>query len=484
MLTGKNFSYAVYVNGAGLLQKLHYGERISTGDLSYLISHIGNTYVPYREDCNAGMWFDAMPLEYGFYARGDYREPTAIAERGDGASMSRFRYVSYQIFDGVPETEGLPHARNGGQTLSIALKDDFSDIEILLNYTVWDGSDVIVRNAVICNAGKETVMLKKAYSFCMQLPEDGYRVLRLHGAWAKERCPEITDLGHGTVRVQSLRGASSHQMNPFMGILTERCTESEGECYGAQLIYSGSFALTAETNCNGEVRLQGGINEIGFGWELKGGETFTTPQAALCYSARGLGELSRSYADFLREHIVDPKHVFEHRPIVVNNWEATYFDFNNEKLFAIIDEAAPLGIDTFVLDDGWFGKRDSDTSGLGDWKVNDTKLRGGLKTVIDRCKKNGLKFGLWFEPEMISEDSDLYRAHPDWAIQKEGVDPVRGRNQLVLDFTRKEVVDYIFESVSKILSDNDISYVKWDMNRYITECYSQSLSAQKQGEFM
>ena len=397
--------------------------------------------------------------------------------------MSGFCYVSHKICDGVPEVQGLPHARSGGQTLSVTLKDYCSDILVILNYTVWEDSDVIVRNAEIVNAGKEPVTLKKAFSFCTELPEREYSALRLYGSWAKERYPEVTKLGRGVVRIQSLRGASSHQMNPFMGILCESCTENVGECYGVQLIYSGSFAITAEVNYNGTLRLQGGINDLNFGWKLCGGERLITPQAALCYSCEGLGGMSRAYADFLRERIINPNFVYGRRPIVVNNWEATYFDFDDEKLFSLIDEAAALGIDAFVLDDGWFGKRNDDTSSLGDWFVNTDKLKGGLKPVIERCKKNGLKFGLWFEPEMISEDSDLYRAHPDWAVKKEGVEPVRGRNQLVLDLTRGEVVDYVFKAVSAILTEYEISYVKWDFNRTLTEFYSARLPADRQGEF-
>lgn len=484
ILTGKNYSYVLYVNGMGCLQMLHFGSGICEGDLPYMIAHIGNACVPPADDLNKDMRTDVIPLEYGSYARGDYREPTAIIERSDGASMSRFRYTSHTIVTGTPEIKNLPHARRGGQTLSVIMEDDFSHAEIILCYTVWDDLDVLVRNAEIKNTGHTPIMLKKAYSFCLDLPERKYRILRLHGTWAKERYPEVSDLGHGTVRVQSLRGASSHQMNPFMGILGENCTETDGECYGFQMIYSGSFAITAERNSNGAVRLQGGINEIGFGWEIQGGESFATPQAAICYSARGLGELSRGYADFIREHIIDSAWVFARRPIVINNWEATYFDFDSDKLIKIIDEAAMLGIDTFVLDDGWFGKRDNDKGSLGDWFVNEKKLRGGLKPIIDRCKKNNLKFGIWFEPEMISEDSEIFRVHPDWAIKKDGIEPVRGRNQLVLDFTRKDVVEHVFKSVSKILAENDISYVKWDMNRNITECYSQSLPMHRQGEFM
>ena len=223
---------------------------------------------------------------------------------------------------------------------------------------------------------------------------------------------------------------------------------------------------------------------MGFCWEIKGGTTFVTPQVALCYSDQGLGKLSRSYSDFIRQQIINPNFVYTARPIVINNWEATYFNFNEEKLFPIIDAAAKIGMDTFVLDDGWFGKRDNDISGLGDWFVNTSKLKGGLNSLIERCKQRGMKFGLWVEPEMISEDSDLYRAHPDWVIGKDGVKLSRSRNQLVLDFTRKEVVDHIYSSISKILSEHEISYLKWDMNRSITECYSSELPSERQGEFM
>ena len=245
-------------------------------------------------------------------------------------------------------------------------------------------------------------------------------------------------------------------------------------------MYSGSFAITAEYSKNTLLTIQGGINDTGFSWLLDRGERFITPQALLTYSDSGLGGMSRSIHRFIRDCLIDPKYAYAERPVVINNWEATYFDFDNEKLFAIIDEAAKLGIDTFVLDDGWFG----DKRGLGDWFVNEKKLKGGLKAVIDRCKKNGLKFGLWFEPEMVNEDSDLYRAHPDWAIRMDGVEPCLSRNQLVLDFTRNEAVDCVYNAVSEILRDNDISYVKYDMNRYITECYSAALPKDRQGEFM
>ena len=485
LLSGKNYSYCMYINRAGLLQHLYWGKKIGAADAAFLVAAHGLPASPNPDDYNKEIATDGMPSECGSFGRGDFRPATVVVRRKDGAAMSRFRYVSHKIVKGALHLQGMPCARKADETLILTLKDDFSDIELDLNYSVSEDSDVLVRSAVIRNAGKESAEIAKAFSFCTELPDTRgtYSALRLAGSWARERTPVITPLAEGTLRIESARGYSSHQMNPFLAVLSEGCGEESGECYGFNLLYSGSFAITADVSHNKSIRVQGGINDCLFGWQLRGGETFATPQAALCYSGEGLGGMSRAYHDFFREYIIDPKRVYMRRPIVINNWEATYFDFDNEKLFSIIDEAAKLGMDTFVLDDGWFGKRDGDTSGLGDWFVNEEKLKGGLKAVIGHCKEKGLKFGLWFEPEMVSEDSDLYRAHPDWAIGKAGAEPCRSRNQLVLDFTRREVVDYIFETVSKILRENDISYVKWDKNRDITENYTASLPADRQGEF-
>lgn len=479
-LEGKNYSYIMYVNAAGTLQFVYFGKKIDCDD--YLTSVYANTLAPEPNGFNIDCAFNGMPSEYAFFGKGDYRAPSAVFVREDGFRASRFVYKSHKVKNGPPELCGMPHVRKGGKTLSIVLKDELSDMEITLNYTVFDDSDVIVRNAVLRNCGKQNVNITKAFSFCLELPDSDFDIMRLHGRWAQERMPEVTPIGHGTVRLESSQGGSSHLMNPFAALLRKSCTETDGECYGVNLIYSGSFAITAEVAWNGSLRLQAGINDLNFEWKLGANEEFVTPQAALCYSATGLGGMSREFADFHRNYIINPNKVFERRPIVINNWEATYFDFNRDKLFDIIDAAAPLGIDTFVLDDGWFGKRDSDTSGLGDWKVNEKKLVGGLKGVAEKCEQKGMKFGLWFEPEMVNEDSDLYRAHPDFAIGKRGVTPSRSRNQLILDFSRKEVVDYIFDSISKILKSCKISYVKWDMNRYMTEFYSESLPSDRQGE--
>lgn len=483
-LHGKSFSYVLWIDPAGYLVNLHFGGRVGEDDLRYFdMRERPISFSPIPPDASRWFTLDIAGQEYGSYAQGDFRAPSVIITREDGDSASRFCYLGHKIYQGAPMLEGLPHARGGGETLEIRLKDHLSQTEITLNYTLFEDSDVLVRNAEIENCGKEPVMLKRAYSFCVDLEEGTYEAIRLHGRHCAERTPERTPLGHGSLSISSSRGASSHQMNPFLAIAEKNCTEEHGECFGALLVYSGSFALSAEVSQTGSIRLQGGIGDMGFCWKLGGGERLVTPQAVLVRTEGGLGQLSREYADFLRSYILPPEAVYAPRPVVVNNWEATYFEFTKEKLIALADEAAPLGIDTLVLDDGWFGKRNDDTSGLGDWFVNEEKLKGGLSSIAEYCNSLGLKFGLWFEPEMVSEDSDLYRAHPDWAIGKADVPRCTGRNQLILDMTRPEVVDHVFNQMSAVLSANRISYVKWDMNRHISEFYSAALPADRQGEF-
>ena len=482
-LRGKNYAYVMCVGEAEYLQHLYYGAPICNTDAVYLAEKVGRGQDLQVFDGGRDVRTNELWSEYSSYGRGDYHEPSVLLRRKDGALMSRFRYASYKIEKGAPNVQGMPHTRKGDETLTVLLRDDFSSAEIALHYIVSETFDVLVRYAEIRNDGQETICLDKALSFVLDLPDASFDLLRLHGNQTAERIPERARLSHGITRLQSLRGASSHQTNPFAAVCRRDCTETHGECYGVQLLYSGSWCITAEIGNADTVRLQGGINDTAFCWQLGAGEVFTTPQVALCYSADGIGELSRAYSDFLRNCVINPRFVCAERPILINNWEATYFDFSYKKLFPIIDEAAKLGIDTFVLDDGWFGKRNWDDSSLGDWFVNNEKLPQGLTPLIDRCKQNGMKFGLWFEPEMISENSDLYRAHSDWAIGKAGQTPLRGRNQLTLDFTHQEVVDYVFDAVSKILRENEISYVKWDMNRSMSEFYSNALPPHKQGEF-
>ncbi len=443
-MTGKGFSYVIFINGCGVVQNAYFGAGLSRTDGAFFADYLCKDYEPPVTNPNHKMLFNEMPGELGFYGRGDFREPTVIARRSHGQRMSEFVYVCHRIFSGVPELPGLPCVRSGDETLELLLRDELSEVEVKLLYTVSDTSDVLVRSLVIANQGCEAVALERAFSFCTEFTDGNFRLLRLQGVQMGERQPEITDIGHGVTRIGSCRGASSHQLNPFVALLRPDCAEESGECYGFGLVYSGSYALTAELSDVGLLRVQGGVNDLGFEWRLEPGEEFYAPQAALVYSAGGLGTMSRAYADFYRERIISPAYAWKKRPVVVNNWEATYFQFDNEKLCRIIDEAAELGIDTFVLDDGWFGARDDDTSSLGDWVVNEKKLCGGLDAVISHCKKKGMRFGLWFEPEMICKKSRLYLAHPDYVLGAPGVEPVFSRNQWILDFTRREVVDCIF----------------------------------------
>ncbi len=482
-LSGKSFSYLIWIDPNGYLVNLHYGGRIESDDLTYFDMRTRPiSFSPIPPDADHWFTLDIAGQEYGSYGQGDFRTPSVILCREDGDASSRFHYERHVIYDGAPALEGMPHCRKGGQTLALVLRDVLSGAKITLNYTVYEQFGILVRNAEI-ECGAQPVCLKRAHSFCADLPEGEYEAVCLHGRHCAERTPERVPLGHGTYTVSSTRGASSHQMNPFLALAERGCTETHGSVFAALLIYSGSYELSAEKSQTGGVRLCGGIQSLNFSKKMAPGEKFVTPQVALCHSDGGFGALSRAYHDFIRETILPPALAYARRPIVINNWEATYFQFDNEKLCKLADEAAELGVDTLVLDDGWFGKRNDDTSGLGDWFVNEDKLQGGLSAVIEHCKRLGLKFGLWFEPEMISEDSDLYRAHPDWAIGKADVPRCTGRNQLVLDMTRPEIVDGVFEQVSNILSTYAISYVKWDMNRHISEFYSAKLPADQQGEF-
>lgn len=483
LLNGKNYSYAMCVNAMGLLQHLHFGGKITVADAALMAGVFHQKATPYLNN-NADILMDALPWECSSYGKGDFGESTVMVRRSDGALMSKFLYHSHTVAEGAKQIDGMPCVRHADQTLTIVLQDAFSDTQIHLNYIVSQQSDVLVRNIEVHNVGKQTVVLERAYSFCVDtLGARNLRVMRLTGAWARERKPTVTPLEEGIVKVQSIRGFSSHSTNPFVALLEENCCENSGECHGYNLLYSGSFAMVVEPNLRGRLRVAGGVSETNFRWRLTAGQTFVTPQVAMCYSCAGLGQLSRNYADFFRNYIINPRYAFASRPIVANNWEATYFNFDNQRLFRIVDAAAQLGVDTFVLDDGWFGNRNNDASSLGDWQVNTQKLQGGLGPVIERCKQNGLKFGIWIEPEMISRDSNLFRAHPDWAIGKVGTPLSEERNQLVLDLSRKEVVDCVFQQISKLLSENDISYVKWDKNREVTENFSSALPPEQQGEF-
>lgn len=484
-LESKSVSYVMKISQFGFLTNLYYGKKIARDNLSYteVLRDRGSEVVihgaPERKFSP-----NVITSEYPSYGKGDFRECAFIPESADGTRVFEGKYAGHEILHEKPPVNGMPSLSKGGDTLVVTLFDEISKVSVKLFYSVYDELDVIARRAEITNGAAEPLTLNRAYSFSLDLPADKYRVLTQHGAHLREREPEITPLLHGIISVDSKRGATSLHSSCFMALLKGNADEDHGEVYGFNLIYSGSFRLNAEQTPYDTVRVGGGINDFDFSWKLEPGQTFATPEAVLVYSDEGLGKMSRTFHDLYRGHVINKRYVDAVRPIVINNWEATYFNFDIPKLCSIIDTIKDTGIDMFVLDDGWFGKRDNDKSGLGDWFVNEQKLKGTLGSFIDYVHAAGMKFGLWFEPEMVNEDSNVYREHPDWAIKIPYRTAAPSRDQLVFDLTRAEVRDYVVESVNNVLNAYDIDYVKWDMNRNITEIYSPSLAADRQKEIM
>ena len=478
-LEGKNVTYSFFVNNCGYLEHLYFGEKIDRDDIRYtaLDGRTSFEAMP-PEKC----LYNLKSPEISFFGIGDYKEPSIQVQNPEGDRISELLFEDYEILNKKPKIKGMP-SMTGCQTLIVHLKDSVTDFAADLYYSVYDDADVIARRTVYKNKGSKPVKLLRAYSFAFGLPTGQYDMLSLYGGWATERHTERYPLHHGVSSIDSKRAASSAPLNPFIAILNPETTENSGDVYGFSLIYSSSYVLKAEVCSSGEVQVTGGINDFNFSWLLDENEEFETPEIVIAYSAHGIGGMSRELHNAYRNHLINSRFVNKERPIVINNWEATYFDFNNEKLMRIVDAAENTGIDTFVLDDGWFGKRNNDTTGLGDWYANTNKLEGGLKTIINYVHSKGMKFGLWFEPEMISEDSNLYRKHPNYAIQIPIRTPSLCRTQLMLDLTRSEVRDYIVESVNSILRENKIEYVKWDYNRNVTEFYSLGRAAERQCEF-
>lgn len=485
-LDGKSVTYAFFINRAGFAEHLYYGRKIAHDDLRYTravgctaftSTMPGGDALPDLEHS-----YGSFPPELNFYGTGDYREPTVELENAAGDRLTELLYDGYEILTEKPPIPGMP-SMDGGETLRLRLRDRVTAFAADLYYTVYPDCDVIARRIVYRNGGDARVTLRRAYSFALPLPGQRYDVLSLFGGWARERQIERIPMHHGVVSIDSKRTTSSSTLNPFIGVLSRDATETAGEVWGVSLVYSSSFALKVEGAADGTTLITGGIQDFDFAWQLDGGAELATPEAVIAYSPDGLGGMSRAFHDAFRAHLINRRFVHTPRPLLINNWEGTYFHFDNEKLMAIVDAVDGTGIDTFVLDDGWFGKREDDRSGLGDWVVNTQKLAGGLKPVIDHVHAKGMKFGLWFEPEMISEDSDLYRAHPDYAIGAPNRPHCHGRHQLMLDLTRAEVRDYIVNAVNDVLHHNEIDYVKWDYNRNVTESYSAGRTPEQQAEF-
>lgn len=481
----KNTSYQIKADKYGILKHVWYGEKTGC-DMDYINEYpdVGFSGNIYDADNDRTYSPDTLPQEYPAFGNGDYRICAVSAVHNDGSCSLDLRFRKYEIKQGKYSIPGLPAVYGGenAQTLEITLEDKKSGLEVILKYGVLPELDVITRSAVIRNNSDSSITIKNAASFCLDMPKDNYERIFFTGRHAMERTPQRQAILQGIQESSSIRGTSSHQQNPSFIICSPDCNEDSGRCFGAALMYSGSFSTRIELDHVGQLRAVCGINPELFSWQLNSGEDFYTPEAILAFSSKGLAALSHIFHTVIRNNVCRGNYKLAQRPVLINNWEATYFDFNEEKLLKIAEEAAKLGVDMFVLDDGWFGKRDGDNSGLGDWFVNKEKLKNGLSGLADKINALGMKFGLWFEPEMVSEDSDLYRSHPDWAIVVPGRKPIRGRYQLVLDMTRSDVRDYLFDTISSILKDANISYIKWDMNRSITNWYSAKLEPSRMGE--
>ena len=482
----KHTTYQMKADEYGVLLHLWYGASVE-GDMSYLLDYpdVGFSGNLYEAENRRTYSLNTLPLEYATEGVGDFRIPAVAATHADGSNALDLRYQSYSILKGKYAIAGLPAVyadEDEAETLEIVLKDTATDLQVTLRYGVLPELDMLTRCVSIQNLGTTPITLTKAASFCLDLPYGKWEWMHFHGRHAMERITERTPLIHGIQESSSTRGTSSHHQNPTAILCTPDCTETNGSCFGAAFLYSGSFQTKIEYDQMRQARMVMGLHPDLFRWELQPNATFDTPEVLFTYSDSGLETLSHRFQKTIREHVCRGKYQKIERPVLINNWEATYFDFNEEKILKIAEEAARLGVDMLVLDDGWFGKRDDDCSGLGDWFVNEQKLRGGLGTLVQKVKALGMRFGIWFEPEMISEDSDLYRTHPDGAIQIPGRNPMRSRYQLLLDLSNPDVQDYLYERISAILNSADISYVKWDMNRSISDWYTALLPANRQGE--
>jgi alpha-galactosidase len=479
-LRNDRISYVVRVLENGWLGHLYFGTRLTEGR-SY--AHL----VPGEFLGFSNRVGEPLPLEFPTGGSGDYRIPALAIELPDGSGVLDLRYVSHRTMPGKPPIPGLPstYVEVGGEaeTLEITLADAVAQIEVRLLYTLFRDRPIVIRAARVLNTGTAPVILRGAMSASLDLPDSDWELITLSGDWARERHVVRDRIRPGRQSVSSLRGASSAQHNPFVALARPATTEEVGEAIGVCLAYSGNFLAEVEVEPFGTARLRAGINPEGFSWLLEPNAEFATPETILGFTAMGLGELSHAYHELFRERMARGSWRDKPRPIVINNWEATYFDFDEAKLVAIAAAAKDLGIEMFVLDDGWFGRRDDDSSSLGDWKVNTAKLPGGIESVARKVEALGMRFGIWIEPEMVSRRSDLFAEHPDWAIGVPSRPKTESRNQYVLDMSRPEVVDHLFDALSAILGSAPISYVKWDMNRNITEPFSPTLPAWRQGEF-
>ena len=462
-------TYQMQVDPLGYLLHLYYGEKTNSS-MDYVLTYADRGFSgnPYAAGMNRTYSLDALPQEYPSLGTGDYRNIALNIKNEKGVESADLLFKSYEIRSGKYQLQGLPAVwadENEAQTLEIVLADENAQVEVHLLYGVLEETDIITRSVRIKNMGTGQITIEKAAAACLDFVQGEFDVLRFYGKHAMERNLERTPLGHGTIAFGSRRGTSSHQYNPAVILAEKGTTETAGSCYGMLFVYSGNFSCEAEKDQFNQTRLLLGLNEELFSYPLAAGETFTVPEVILSYSADGLSALSQQYHNCIRNHVCRSKYVHMQRPVLINSWEAAYFDFTGDTIVDLAKEAASLGIDMVVMDDGWFGARNNDRAGLGDWFVNPAKFPGGLDELIGNVNALGMDFGLWVEPEMVNPDSDLYRAHPDWTYHFPHRHADELRHQLVLNMTRSDVQAYILDCLDRLLTNHNIRYIKWDMNR-------------------
>lgn len=430
---------------------------------------------------------DVQPMEYSCNGSGDYRLAALSIKDSMGRTTTDIRYLDHKIYDGKPKLKGLPatycNDDSEAQTLELITIDKFTGAKVTLYYTAFANYSVVTESVKVENTGKETFEIEKVASCCVNFPSMDYNMINLSGVWSRERRVITRHLAHGIQSVASKRGSSSHNHNPFVALVDDKGGEDFGDAFGFNLVYSGNFSADIETDYLDCTRLVMGINPIDFTWVVEPGDEFQSPEVVMVYSDSGMGKMSRTFHDLYNNNLIRGEWKNKKRPLLINSWEGSGFDFDQETLVRYAKEAKKLGIELLVMDDGWFGHRDSDNSSLGDWFVNESKLKGGLTKLIERVNAEGVQFGIWYEPEMISEDSELYKAHPDWCVHVEGREQSPARQQYVIDMTRQDVRDCIFNQMYDVLSNNNIAYLKWDYNRAITEPASVMLDARHSKEF-
>ena len=473
------------VDELGFLGHMYYGRKIPDSGMHRLMRIDPDHYTPFKDKSGQTGFLEELPTEYPGHDLGDFRESCLRVETEEGYRACNLTYQSHEIYAGKPGLPGLPATYGGASdctTLELVARDEVLDLEVHLFYTAFERLDVICRSARIENHGGKPIVLTAALSACLDLDNRDFDMISLHGSWAYERMIQRAPLRWGKQGVSSRRGISSPQEQPFLALCERTAAQDQGQVYAMHFVYSGNFLAQAEMSQQEQIRVVMGIDPQDFAWTLTPGGSFQTPEVVMVYSHRGLDGMTHTFHDLYRNHLTRGPWKNRPRPSLVNNWEATYFQFNTEKLLDIARAASRQGIEMLVLDDGWFGYRDNDDSSLGDWTVNEKKLPGGLKHLADEVNALGMKFGLWVEPEMVSPDSELYRAHPDYALQIPGRKPMVSRRQLVLDMSRKEVRDCVYGQIHAVLSSANVAYVKWDMNRALTDVASCCLEAGRQGE--